>query len=56
MSPAGRHQPPRLYLILREYPQTMQRSKMVAASSWRWYMAHPALLDELLDARGCTSR
>ncbi len=40
--------------FLAEYPQAMQRlTKMVAASSWAsGYMAqHPALLDELLDAR-----
>ena len=40
--------------FLAEYPQAMQRlTRMVAASSWAGeYMAqHPALLDELLDAR-----
>jgi [glutamine synthetase] adenylyltransferase / [glutamine synthetase]-adenylyl-L-tyrosine phosphorylase len=40
--------------FLAEYPQAMQRlTRMVAASSWagEYMTQHPALLDELLDAR-----
>ncbi|WP_435627039.1 bifunctional [glutamate--ammonia ligase]-adenylyl-L-tyrosine phosphorylase/[glutamate--ammonia-ligase] adenylyltransferase [Candidatus Ferrigenium straubiae] len=40
--------------FLAEYPQAMQRlAKMVSASSWagEYMTQHPALLDELLDAR-----
>jgi glutamate-ammonia-ligase adenylyltransferase len=40
--------------FLAEYPQAMQRlTKMVSASSWagEYMTQHPALLDELLDAR-----
>jgi glutamate-ammonia-ligase adenylyltransferase len=40
--------------FLAEYPQALQRlTRLVAASSWasEYLMLHPALLDELLDAR-----